>query len=265
MLHSSVQLPCFRCLQASKYPAHVCIRSVAVLQRVALAPQQVSCNSSSSTHSSSSTSGEGTPQTASQATLPGAQISKSSKQGVNSKATRKPTKPKQSPPRPQHKSLPAAAKQVQPTADGSSVQKLKNSTSRSLIMDTKLSPFTNVRLKSFQQLQHLVWSHGSAARISDITAMMSRLKQLSGSTAESRAALLGELWQLLQPQLRHAAARHCAEVMLTASKLGHGPDGLYEACLKQFVARVSKQLLVHTHWLWPDARMLTQPNPMCWS
>jgi hypothetical protein len=100
------------------------------------------------------------------------------------------------------------------------------------------SPFYNTRLKTFQQLQHLIAVHGSSARIADITAVMSRLKHVEWSNTEDKAVLMQQLWQLLQPQLPHAAARHCAEAMLTASKLGVSPGGLYEACLQQFVAQV---------------------------
>lgn len=99
-------------------------------------------------------------------------------------------------------------------------------------------PFTDVRLKSFRQLQHLVAAHGRSARIADITAMMSRLKTVDDSSAADKVLLLDQLWQLLLPQLPHAAARHCAEVMLTASKLGHAPQGLFESCLQQFVRQV---------------------------
>lgn len=257
MLHN-VQVSCFRCLQASsQQPSrHVCIRSVVNGQRFALAPQ-VSCSSSSS--SSSSKSVERAPDPAPQSSRAGAQRIKSSKQGTTSsraarQGIKQSNKPKQSPRRPKQKPLPTASTQAQ----------LTTSTSSSLPTGIKLSPFTNVRFKSFQQLQHLVWSHGSSARIADITAMMSRLKLVAGASPAGKAALLGELWQLLQPQLQYAAARHCAEAMLAASKLGHCPDGLYEACLKQFVSRVRQQVLVHTPVgplavvAWPGARKLSQ-------
>jgi hypothetical protein len=69
---------------------------------------------------------------------------------------------------------------------------------------------------------------------------MSRLKHVDWAVKEDKVLLLQQLWQLLQPQLPHAAARHCAEAMLTASKLGVCPEGLYEACLLQFVAQVGE-------------------------
>lgn len=107
-------------------------------------------------------------------------------------------------------------------------------------ISTLKSPFFNVRFKTFQQLQHLTVVHGPSARIADITAMMSRLKHADWPSTADKAALLQALWQLLRPQLGHAAPRHCAEAMLTASKLGQeAPEGLYEDCMQQFVQQVS--------------------------
>lgn len=110
-------------------------------------------------------------------------------------------------------------------------------------ISTLKSPFFNVRFKTFQQLQHLAVVHGPSARIADITAMMSRLKHADWPSTADKAALLQALWQLLLPQLAHAAPRHCAEAMLTASKLGQEPPtGLYEDCMQQFVKQVSLSL-----------------------
>jgi hypothetical protein len=70
--------------------------------------------------------------------------------------------------------------------------------------------------------------------------MMSRLKHADWHSTADKAALLQALWQLLRPQLAHAAPRHCAEAMLTASRLGQQvPEGLYQDCMQQFVQQVS--------------------------
>jgi hypothetical protein len=114
-----------------------------------------------------------------------------------------------------------------------------SSTAASFPISTLQSPFFNVRFKTFQQLQHLVLVHGCSARIADITAMMSRLKYVDGPSTADKAALLHDMWHLLARQLPFAAARHCAEAMLTSSKLGSCPEGLYEACIQQTVLQAS--------------------------
>jgi hypothetical protein len=58
--------------------------------------------------------------------------------------------------------------------------------------------------------------------------------------------MLADVWQLVQPQLQAARARQCAELMLTASKVGSAPDGLYEACCERMVACLKAEVRART-------------------
>lgn len=145
-----------------------------------------------------------------------------------------------------------AASSSRPLQAGSA-SSVAGSSAASFPIGTLKSPFFNVRFKTFQQLQHLVCVHGCSARIADLTAMMSRLKYVDGPSTADKAALLQDVWHLLARQLHYAAARHCAEAMLTASKLGSCPEGLYEACIQQTVLQVrhphSKAFTAHNLFL----------------
>jgi hypothetical protein len=80
-------------------------------------------------------------------------------------------------------------------------------------------------------------------------AVASRLKSVDCAEGTAgKAAVLQELWHLVEPQLANASARHCAELMLTASRLGCCPKGstsdmsLYAAACSQFVARMQARV-----------------------
>lgn len=68
--------------------------------------------------------------------------------------------------------------------------------------------------------------------------MFSRLKIVPWGRNKDKAELLQVLWQHLQPQLSKASPRHCAEAMLTASKLQAPLKDLFEQCLSAIVSKI---------------------------
>ena len=102
------------------------------------------------------------------------------------------------------------------------------------------SPFSNTRLKSFAELEHLVQQYGTSIKARDLSAMFSRLKIVPAASLKQKVALLQQMLQLLEPQLQQWQPRGLGEVMLTCSKLGYGGAELYSSCLGVFISKLQQ-------------------------
>ena len=102
------------------------------------------------------------------------------------------------------------------------------------------SPFSNIRDKSFADLQQLLQQYGGSIKRGDLLAMFSRLKSVPEADAKQKVALLQHLLQLLEPQLQQCQPRGLGEVMLTCSKLGYGETQLYSSCLEVVVSKLQQ-------------------------
>ena len=100
------------------------------------------------------------------------------------------------------------------------------------------SPLSDIKKKSFAELQQLVHRYRSSIKLGDLLAMFSRLKLVPGASSEQKVSLLQQLLQIIGPRLHQCQPRGLAEVMLTCSKLGYGGDQLYSRCLDLFVSKL---------------------------
>jgi hypothetical protein len=69
---------------------------------------------------------------------------------------------------------------------------------------------SDIRNKSFQQLQQLVQQYGSKASVGNLVAMFSRLKTVSWHSQGDKAAVLEQLWRCLEPKLHLCLPRQYA-------------------------------------------------------
>ena len=111
-------------------------------------------------------------------------------------------------------------------------------------------PFRAVDL-SFADMQQLVQQYRDVLPPRELVALICRLQHLdegapAAAAAGDKAALLQELWGLLQPQLQQCKPKHVSQVMLACARLSFSAPGLYSSCLQ---AVISKRDEAEPRWL----------------
>eukprot|EP00775_Hariotina_reticulata_P003946 gene3946-4200_t len=79
-------------------------------------------------------------------------------------------------------------------------------------VEHETNDLTDIRNKSFQQLQQLVKQYGAKTSVSNLVAMFSRLKSVTWHSQQDKAAVLEQLWLCLEPKLSRCLPRQYAGV-----------------------------------------------------